>query len=503
VQAVIELKSKRPLGLRLHPFLFDVLTTGFTQVTTLGANLLLVGAVSKEMGLVVLGEYLLVKRISAWLLTASQLGLSVALPRQIAHTGEAIEARARQYFLAGLTVILTLVAGVGLAAVLNAQRVARWCWGSGHPGLVYAMVLLLFGTAAQSMVFSYFRGLERVQRANLVSFGGTVIVPLLALAATHRSHSAPILIGTTGAGLVVLSLLWTVPMIAAARDFRQHIVSDARQLLAYGVPRVPGEIAGGGLLVLGPVVVSHYVNVAEDSYLLLGITCLSMAGLAFAPIGMVLLARISRLLATGRHQDVGKFVGHLRSAVWQISVGVLVQGLIFARPLVLWWLGPSCVAGVPVIQMVMLAVPAYMYFLSLRSVLDAASSVAYNSRNVLITLAVLVALLAAVVRFVPHQDMVLGAAAATAAALCVLAFATHRTLCILGLADRAPQFSPIWVMGLLGLTSLTAQFAFHFQISKSAFALVLLANAGLAFLLFRKSQPEWVGFVLRAAFTRL
>jgi O-antigen/teichoic acid export membrane protein len=498
----MELKSKRPVGLRLHPFLFDVLTTGITQVATLGANLLLVGAVSKEMGLAVLGEYLLVKRISAWLLTASQLGLGVALPRQIAHTGEDVQRHARQYFLAGLTVILTLVAGVGLVAVLNAQRVARWCWGSDNRGLVYAMVLLLLGTAAQSMVFGYFRGLERVQRANLVGFGGTVIVPLLALAATHRSHSAPLLVGTTGAGLAVLALLWAVPMFAAARDFRRHIVSDARQLLAYGVARVPGEIAGGGLLALGPVVVSHYVSIADDAHLLLGITCLSMAGLAFAPVGMVLLARISRLLATGRHQDVDKFVGHLRSAAWQISVGVLLQGLIFARPLVLWWLGPSSLAGVPVIQMVMLSVPAYMYFLAMRSVLDAASPVAYNSRNVLITLAVLVALLAAVVHFVPHQDIVLGVAAATTAAMCVLAFATHRTLRTLRLADRAPEFSPILVKGLLGLISLAAQFVFHFQISKPAFALVLLANAGLAFLFFRKSQPEWVGFVLRAAFTR-
>jgi O-antigen/teichoic acid export membrane protein len=489
-------------GLRLHPFLFDVLTTGLAQVASLAANLILVGAVSRQMGVVVLGEYLLVRRISAWLLSGSQLGLGVALPRQIAHTVEDVQTRARQYFLAAFTMVVAFVASMGLAAALNAGRLAQWLLGSENRGLIYAMVVLLVGTAMQTMVFGYFRGLERVQAANLVGLGGWVVVPLLALGVAYKSHSAPMLIGATGLGLAIGSILWAIPKVAAVRDFRCHFVSDARQLLSYGLPRVPGEIAVGGLLALGPVLVSHYVNIAQNSYLLLGITCMTMAGFAFAPVGIVLLAKISRLLGTGRHRDVNEYVGHLRSAVLQISLVVVVQGLIFARPIVLWWLGPSCLAGVPVIRTVMLAVPAYMYFVALRSVVDAASDVAYNARNVLIALAALIALSAAVIRFVPPDRIVLGVAAATAFAIVLLAFTTHRTLRALGLADRAPQFGLIWVTGLLGAASLTAQLAFHFQITKLAFAVVLLANLGLAFLLLRKSQPEWMGFVLRVAFTR-
>ena len=48
-------------GLRLHPFLFDVLTKGLTQVASLAASFILVGAVSKCMGVVALGEYLLIR----------------------------------------------------------------------------------------------------------------------------------------------------------------------------------------------------------------------------------------------------------------------------------------------------------------------------------------------------------------------------------------------------------------------------------------------------------
>ena len=489
--------------LRLHPFVFDVLTTGLAQFAILAANLIMVGFVGKKMGVVMLGEYLLVKRVSGWLLSASQLGLSIALPRQIAHTIKDEETRAKQYFVAALAVVVIFVTSLGLVAALNAQRVARLCFGSENRELVYAMVLILLGTSVHSMVFGYFRGLQRVQMANFVALGGLAVVPMLALGATHKLHSVPMLMGATGLGVGIASVLWALPKIAAVQQVRRHFVSDARQLLTYGIARIPGEFAMGGLLTLGPVLASHYVNMTQNSYLLLGITCLSMAGVAFSPVGIVLLARISHLLGAGKLLAVNEYVGHMRSAVLQISLVVVVQGLIFARPLVLWWLGPSSVAGVPVIRVVMLAIPAYTYFLALRSVVDAASEVAYNARNVLITLAVLMVLSVGVIGFVPHDKIVIGVAVAITVAIGVLALATHWTLHALRLADWTPQIGPMWMAGLLGATSLTAQLAFHFQITKSALAMVLLTNLGLAFLLLRKSQPEWLSFMLRVAFSRI
>jgi O-antigen/teichoic acid export membrane protein len=218
---------------------------------------------------------------------------------------------------------------------------------------------------------------------------------------------------------------------------------------------------------------------------------------------MVLLARISRLLGTGRRRDVNEYVGYLRTAVWQVSLVLVVQALLFTRELVLWWLGPSCLPAVPVIRMVLLAAPAYMYFTALRSVVDAASPVAYNARNVLIAMAVLVALLAMIIGLVPPGRIVISVAAATMLTICVLAIATHRTLRKLGLADLRPPLASIWLAGTLGITSLIAQLAFHFEITKPAFLLVALANVGLAYLLLRKSQPPWLGFMLRVAFTRI
>ena len=203
--------------MRLHPFLFDVLTTGLTQVLVVAANLVMVAVISRRLGVIILGEWLLARRISAWLLVGSQLGLGIALPRQIAHTAENVEMRARQYFFTAFTIGVAFVGIIAAVAAWNAGLLARWCLGSQNQELFYALLLLLFGMAAQATVFGYFRGLERVQMANLVSFGGTVVVPLLALAATYKRHSAPTLVGAAGAGLTVASFLWAIPKLVTVR----------------------------------------------------------------------------------------------------------------------------------------------------------------------------------------------------------------------------------------------------------------------------------------------
>ena len=82
----------------------------------------------------------------------------------------------------------------------------------------------------------------------------------------------------------------------------------------------PVKLPLGACSPLFSMLVSHYVKMAENSYLLLGITWLTTTGLAFAPLVMVLLARISRLLGTGRQRDVNEYVGYLRTAVWQVSI---------------------------------------------------------------------------------------------------------------------------------------------------------------------------------------
>jgi len=488
--------------IRLHPFFSDALITGITQVLILGANLLLVGLIGKWMGLVALGEYLLLKRVSAWLLSGSQLGLGVALPREIAHTNGDLEARANQFFAAAFAVVVLLIVSLGTVAVLAANPVAKFCFGTENRQLVYALVLLLLGSGAQVTVFGYYRGLQRLQLANLVQIGGLVIIPIVVFTAVRSFHSTPLLIGTTGITMAMVSIVWAIPIFVKAGKLGFQLLGDARQLLSYGVVRVPGDIADGALLALGPVLVSHYTSMDQLSYLLLGITCLSMTSMAFWPVGMLLLAKVSRLLGEGRVEDVEQYVGHLRAAVLQLSTVLMTQALIFINVIVRWWLGPAFAAGVPVICILILAIPGFMYFHAMRSVLDAASITAYNTRNLIVALTVFSVASITVIRIAPRDLVLYGVAAAMTVSVYVLALATDGTLRALKLAAHPPEMRSMWIVPLLAAVSLAAQLTFHFEITKFAFCLVQLANIGLVLLLMRRSRPEWVSFVCRVAFAK-
>jgi O-antigen/teichoic acid export membrane protein len=488
--------------LRLHPFFTDVFLTGITQGSILFANLLIVTLISKWIGLVALGEYLLLKRVSTWLLTGTQLGLGVALPREIAHIGEDAGRRSNQYFAAAFLSLIPLLLVFGVAAILAANTVALLCFGSQNVSLVYALLLLLAGSSLQSIVFGYYRGLQRMRFANFVQLGGLVVVPLLCLAASRNSGSATLLVEITGIGTAAISIMWATPILLKARTSWSRIVPDARKLLSFGIVRVPADIASGALLTLGPVLISHYTNGEQLSFMLLGVTCLSMTGLAFWPVVMMLLAKVSRLLAAGRSEDVKLYIQHLRSAVIQLSLLIMTQVLIFIGPLVRWWLGESYLPGVPVICTLMASIPAFMYYYATRSVLDAASPTPYNTRNLVVALAVFCAVSLAVIHAAPRAWVTIGVSAAMTVAFYVLAIATDRSLRAVKLVDRGPELHALWTVGILGAVSLTVQFICRFEIGKVAFSAVELFNIGFAVLLTRRSQPAWLTFVSRVALSR-
>ena len=59
--------------------------------------LLSIALVGRWMSVALLGEFLLVKRVSAWLTSGSQLGLGIAVPREIAHDRGAVEDAPRRF----------------------------------------------------------------------------------------------------------------------------------------------------------------------------------------------------------------------------------------------------------------------------------------------------------------------------------------------------------------------------------------------------------------------
>ena len=481
---------------RLHPFLTDVLTSAGTQAIVFVSQIVCVSLVSKSMGAIVLAEFLLLKRVSAWFLSGSQLGLGIALPREIAHNPTETSAQARQLFAAGFLFLMLFVGSVGVVAALAARNLGQFLFGSDDRHLVYALSLLLLGMAAEVMLFGYYRGLQHVQTANIIQIVTLAASPMAAILALRHAGTAAGIIALTGITILVFCSVWTLPIIMGDLRFISNLHAAMVRLLSYGVSRVPGDLAIGAFLTVGPIFVTHYTDKTDLSYLLLGTTFLTTAGYCLNPLTLVLLAKISQLMAGDRQEDVRNYVGHLRSAVVQISLVAASQGLIFVRPIIVWWLGPAFVRGVPVTKIMLLAVPAYLYFVGSRSVIDAATPKALNTRNVVVAFTVFLVLLISATKVLPSARVTEGTAVATALAMYLLALLTERSLRDLGLGKLKIGLQLLALPFALAVVSLAVQTLFGFDINKPTFVFTELLNAGLAFVIFRRLRPQWLEFAL-------
>ncbi|MGH9633233.1 MAG: lipopolysaccharide biosynthesis protein [Candidatus Angelobacter sp.] len=478
---------------RFHPFLTDVALTGAAQGSVLASNLVCVGIVGHLMGVVALGEFLLIRRLCAWLAAAAQLGLGTALPREIAHEGAEGEAKGRKFYLCAALIV---TAAILLFSVI-CSGAPRWSanimLGSGNVSLLYALLFLVLATVVHTMLVSYYVGLQQMRMANILQIVNNAALPAIVIWATARSQSTAVVVAAASLVQFVIACIWSIPVLLATKGIKLKDITDlSRQLLNYGIRRVPADIAAGGLFTVGPVIAAHYVSADKIAFLLLGTICLTSASIAFAPLSVVLLTKVSSLLGRGRNNDVRDYVGHLRSAVMHVSFLVVTQALLFVNPTIRWWIGGTYHSALPILCVMILGVPGYMYFVALRTVIDAATPVAYNTRNVVVSIAFLVTGSLAAARILPAEWLVMGVATTTTLAVCLLAFLTNRVLRQLEMGTVETSLRPFFVVAAPAMVGLAVQLSTGFNLGKIGFVLTLVFNAALLAVMIRKNQPGWL-----------
>jgi O-antigen/teichoic acid export membrane protein len=444
---------------RKRTFIGNVFLTSGAEAISLASNVVVISLVGWWLGPVALAEYLLLRRVSIWLQSGSRVGVSTALPRYVAQTVGS-ESRSRDsgaYFAGGMAVVMLLT--VGLAAVLLAGRAefAAWIFGNGKLGeLVLALALMLVGLGTYSVVYCYYLGLLDMIRANLLGVC-MAIIPVGAVLALGKSHSIAFIAGAIGVLTMIVSVLFSIPILRQPGFFPlSGVRARTRELLRYGVPRVPGDFGNYALLAIGPVVAAHYVPMARVSSLLLGMTVLAVVSYGTLPVRTVLLSHVSMRLEKGGVDSIRGGLQTLVAAVPEISIFLCVQLFIFADVIVRYWVGPNFLNQVDVIRLLILAIPPYMFFTLLRSSIDAATIKAHNTANVLIGLAIYIALLGLTVVSLPAHWVPEGVAGSLLAAIGALGILTARTFCRL-YGARIPwrRLIPSMVAaGLLGGVSL-------------------------------------------------
>ncbi|MEN6356360.1 MAG: hypothetical protein ABFD83_04665 [Armatimonadota bacterium] len=376
-----ETASKQP------SFRRSAVLTGLTQGSVAVATLLHYWLIRWHWSVDDLGGYTQLMRVRGILQWVVLLQLPIALARELgASLSDSSQESRRSLTWTGLSLGTLLVAVFSLAMVAFPRQSAYLMFGNAHmQAWVLPFVWLLSGNALCSLIGSAARGLMSFHITNLVQFVSAVIVPtVLLLTAGH--YSMQFVVGAIGVLSTMTAVVFTVvlwqtrqedaaPLFACARE--QWRI--AKQLLMFGVPRLSTLVCVALLNLAVPWLISKNgdLHLLAAANTLLGV--ISSITIVVAPLGFVLLPHLSNLLTNGHRSEAGRIM----SITMEFSLVIGGLGSLAAMGLLQIalhaWLGSEVASYTPMVIACAIALPGSLVLEMLRSPLDAASRVPWNS----------------------------------------------------------------------------------------------------------------------------
>jgi len=355
-----------------------------TEFTVILAQIVAYKLAAHFLGKNGFAEYAVARRAATLISPLPLLGLAVGLPRYIAYslgqqsmgqsnigqqslTRSDAPAAARYYGATLRCVVCALILCLAALNFLNQQFAFLFFGDRAYAPLIFPVSLMVLGLCLHSVVYSYFRGHLAMRRANLLQLINLAGIPIFCFATLHQSAARLIF---------SLGLLWSVVAFAAlcftpVQEFVRPARGETRELLRYGVPRLPGEFALMALLALPVILVAHRSGVQQAGFVAFGISVLSMIGGIFAPLGLILLPKASSLLASGKTAELRVHVARLVRVSVAIAAVATVLVCALAHPLVRIYLGEGFDQAAVALQLIVLGAIPYALFTVLRNLIDA------------------------------------------------------------------------------------------------------------------------------------
>jgi O-antigen/teichoic acid export membrane protein len=337
-------------------------------------------------------EYSVCRRTVSFIQPLLVLGLGVGLPRYVAFAmAGSGNKNVQGYFYGSLLV----VGAVGLFVFpviyfFRAQFAYLFFGDEVYHYLIPPLIVMMMGLTLHSLVYSFFRGEINMNTANVMQFLNLGLVPVLAF---YFSGSVMVLFFTTGLVTLGTSVLFLISVMMRYRFSGMGLGDCVRELVRYGVQRVPGDVALGAFLALPAYLTAHFVddNLKTAGNVAFGMALLNMAGAAFGPICLLLLPKASQVIA---QKDFGQINSQVdRITAWTICITLL--GLAAVELFAEWLLGiylGSVYSGLAwCVRIIMPACLGYTVYISLRSILDAYYVKAVNTKNIFISFFVFIA----------------------------------------------------------------------------------------------------------------
>lgn len=357
------------------------------EAITLATMLFCFRFVAQAWGEGGLSEWVLLRRVLAYVLPVVTFGYEVALPRFIAISeteGDRIGSAAHRWATAThvITVLVLLLPAVTLAP----QATAHLVFGSERfAHLCLPLFLLCAGLALALLSYSNMRGEMHIRRAGLLHFtihgGIPLVILLLMLPSVATSVTA---IGITYLAVGSGSLWWQLRRQAPGRS---RVWGSLRMLSLYGSSRMLTSL---GLMLLLALPVIHLANEADvmtAAYLGFALSVLVMCGSLMTPIGVVLLPHLSAQHARGPLMGIGRRLLVLEAILLVASAVSGFSAPVWGRWVAAFVMLDNVSALGTQLTVVGFLIGPFMYYILMRQVIDAATTKPVTLLNIVLGIA--------------------------------------------------------------------------------------------------------------------
>jgi len=358
----------------------DILATFATEGLSM-LGMVLVFRLAKDSSDADFDRYVIVRRTVAFAFPVVLMGTMVGLTRFIAMGRD--QAVQRRYLRGALSWVLPLGLLACLICILTPGWISWTCFGTsdGVP-LILPMGVMTFGIALHGVSYGFLRGSGRVLTANAIQLLNLAVWPCLAfLLLDDLTH----VLWTTGLAWLITALLPILPdLFSGVRGAGR----ERAEILRYGLPRVPGDIALGALLTVPVyIVVRTFPDLAADHAF--GCTLLNLAAAVFSPVALLLLPAASAQLSSGDHRGLEDRVRRMTIIVTAASVALVVGFELLATPFLRIYLGDASDELILTCRLIFLAGLPFAFFNGMRSLLDAYYQTPRNGMNLSVALSLL------------------------------------------------------------------------------------------------------------------
>jgi len=361
----------------------DYILTFITEFTILGTGLFAYRLAANILGKEGFSEYALVRRTISFLLPALILGMGVAIPRYIGYSYSNFK-KANTYFIAGFVILFSVILIFSLLINLFQKNVAFLFFGdSKYYYLIFPINVMLIGLIFHSLCYGYFRGNLSMIKANFLQLINMGIVPLLVFFLKNNLKEIILLNGLI---IILVSFIFLLSIVKNIVFERNEIYTNIKELMAYGIQRVPGDFGLSGLFSLPATFASHISGITIAGYVAFGTSLLNMIGSLFAPLGLILLPKASQLVANNDFKTLKYYILKILKVTFILTILGVVFFEIFADKIIALYLGNFPSDLVMIARLIVIASLGYTIYVAIRSIIDAYYVRAMNTKNIFISL---------------------------------------------------------------------------------------------------------------------